>query len=259
MQILKRIIFNDDEQRVIHNAEAFKVLLSLISTSPQILTVSEALTLLNEILAANVRNCLIFLRTLGFVDLHILLLRILFPESEYDNLVKCEFAAKNNVTKLAALYNFKYVKQESTVDDGKKGPVTSVSESFQDFPISERERINLFTQIDHMIMSMCYILNPLHIMPCAAVYSQLLSFPQLNPQFYKCLLDRLEAMISDKLTKYHSPLNHHHMIERTCRTTTRYTPPTSSRCCVTWQHQFASCSGQRHPQACRSRNSVRTP
>ncbi len=202
MQVLKKIIFNDDEQKLIVNTEAFRVLLSLISTSPQLVTVSEAVALLNEILAANVRNCLIFLKMMGFLDPHVLLLRMLFPESEYDNVVKSGFAEKDKMEKPSPLSKFKYVRQEETVNDAAKGPVTTISESFQSLPLGERDRVELFTQVDQLMISLSYILTPLHIMPSAAVYAHVLSCPQLPTQFCKCLLDRLEVMINEKLTKY---------------------------------------------------------
>ena len=203
MQVLKKIIFNDDEQKVIVNQEAFKVLLSLISTSPQVVTISEAVILLNEILAANVRNCLIFLKMAGFVDLHVLLLRLLFPEAEYDRVAtSAEFAGKNGLTKLIALYRFKYVRHEETVTDpASKSPITTISESFSSFPIAEKERVELFVQVDVLLMSLCATVSPLHILPGASIYAHLVSCPQLPAQFAKCLLDRLEVMINDKLTK----------------------------------------------------------
>jgi len=201
-QILKTIIYNDEQEKIVKNMEAFKVLLSLISTSQQLMTVSESLVLLNEILGANIRNCLIFLKVMGFLDLHILLLRLLFPEKDFETLLKSNFCTKNKIEKLTSLYYCKYVKKKEIVDTKILGEsVTKISETFETISILESNRVNLFTLLDQLIMSLCYVLNPLNIMPCAQIYSQIISLPETNSQFYKCLVDRLESMIIEKLTK----------------------------------------------------------
>jgi len=202
MQILKRIIYSDDERKVIKNMDAFKVLLSLISSSQQLLTVSEALVLLNEILRSDARNCLIFYKMLGFVDLHILLLRLLFPETEYENLLKSQFCVKNSITKLTALTNYQLKRHEELVTSKTFGEGTKkVTETYENTAVSEKDKIELFTLNDQLLMSLCFVLTPLHIMPCAAIYSHILTFPQLRPQFDKCLLDRLEVIVVEKFTK----------------------------------------------------------
>eukprot|EP00831_Metopus_contortus_P032282 TRINITY_DN26117_c0_g1_i1.p1 TRINITY_DN26117_c0_g1~~TRINITY_DN26117_c0_g1_i1.p1 ORF type:complete len:210 (-),score=26.86 TRINITY_DN26117_c0_g1_i1:249-830(-) len=118
MHILKRIIYDEDETKIIQNTEAFKVLLSLISSSPQLMTVQEALKLLGEILGANLKNCLIFLKMLGFVDLHVLLLRLLFPESRYDELSKIEVSPGRTSKKLVGLHKFFFKKQTPQKKEG---------------------------------------------------------------------------------------------------------------------------------------------
>ena len=198
MQILKRIIFSDDEDKLIKNMEAFKVLLSLISTSPQLMTVSEAILLLKDILAANVRNCLILIKMLGTVDLQLLLLKLLFKESEYDKLMQMEGFANCNVTKLASLYKFQHPVQ---INQEAQGSSKINNEKYESIQITEKEKMNLFSEVDQLIMSLSYILNPLHIMPCAALYSQILACEQLNPQFCLCMLDRLDLLIKEKIAK----------------------------------------------------------
>eukprot|EP01022_Parablepharisma_sp_SALTPOND_P034498 TRINITY_DN91_c0_g4_i1.p1 TRINITY_DN91_c0_g4~~TRINITY_DN91_c0_g4_i1.p1 ORF type:complete len:1789 (-),score=168.64 TRINITY_DN91_c0_g4_i1:127-5493(-) len=246
MQILKTIIYNGDENKVIKNAEAFKVLLSLISSSQQLLTISEALVLLNEILGTNARNCLIFLKMLGFVDLHVLLLRLLFPESEYDNLIKTEFCKKNNIAKLSLLCSYYYVRREETINSQTFGEnVKKVTECFEAAALLEKDKIELFTLTDNLIMSLSCILNPLHIMPCAQMYSHILSCPQVPIQFYKCLLDRLEVMILEKLTKVNVQ-DYEHMycsdLEQTlsCLAKTLYNAYNESDKSVTMQELFTN-------------------
>lgn len=198
MQILKRIIFSDDEDKLIKNMEAFKILLSVISTSPQLMTVSEAISLLKEILAANVRNCLIFIKMLGTVDLQILLLKLLFKEAEYDKLMQMEGFANSNMKKIACLYKFQHPRQ---INQEVQGPSKINNEIYETIQITEKEKMELFSEVDQLIISLSYILNPLHIMPCAALYSQILACEQLNPQFCLCMLDRLDLLIKEKIAK----------------------------------------------------------
>ena len=203
LRILKRIIFDDsaEENAIIANYEAFKVLLSLISNAPQYMTVFQAVTILSEILASNVRNCIIFLKLLGFIDLQILLFRLLFQEIDYPKILISEFCAKNNIKSMKPITRFKACKGDK--EDKQKDEAEN-SLFYETIPISEKELIELFTEVDLLICSLSYILNPLPILPGARVYSSCIPFlaeGKKSDQILKCVLDRMESIEKDKIAK----------------------------------------------------------
>ena len=217
MKVLEQIILNthvvETSKATIQNIDGFKILLSLLGNCTQYRVLQEAVLLLTRLLLFDTKNMLIFTKALGFHDLHLLLIRILFPTldpSEELNHSDHFFKEIGGVSKIPPILKYRVMRKDVEEEEQTIGsPKEEEKEELLEGQETElKERILLFQQIHELLSYSSFILNPFNISPTLYIYSHILYLFQINSTSMpseslvtkRHLLRFMNFIVTDKIT-----------------------------------------------------------
>ena len=154
------IICNRKPSKIIQDLDAFKILLSLISSSSQFNVIKECLKMIDYILKSNPNNILIFLDQYGLNDLQILFCRIVLVEGSIEELIKTRFFNFIGNSKYTPIVKFILKRNDSKEEEN----------TFEAACINEQEASILIDLLEKIICSITSTLAKFPVFPDICFY-----------------------------------------------------------------------------------------